>query len=325
MSGDALPYALPPADEVEAIAADLLARRVSGNWSKADEAALQEWLAATPANRIAFLRLESAWRYTSRLGALRRPRRSSGGGMMQPQRSRIVFRVAAAILLIAGGAFAASSQFGGPKETTYRTAVGGREILKLADGSQVELNTNSVLRLKYGKNVRHAVLEQGEAYFQITHDESRPFTVETGDHRVTDLGTKFLVRKAQGSLEVAVTEGLVRVDGQEREIKPALLREGDVIVISRNSAKLSHKPVRKLADELGWRRGVLVFENATLAEAVEQFNRYNTKKLVVAPSVANIAIGGTFPANNIGAFTELAQDVLGLRIKERGDEILISR
>jgi transmembrane sensor len=314
---------LAPAEEVEAAASDWLARRVSDRWNESDEAAFSEWLSHSPENRIAFLRLESAWSFTSRLGALRRPNRREAGS--SSPRSRIMLRVAAAILLIAGGALAISTQIDRTSEKVYRTAVGGRETLKLADGSQIELNTNSVLRLTYGKNVRHAVLEHGEAYFQITHDAARPFTVETGNHRVTDLGTKFLIRNGNGSLEVAVTEGLVKLDGIRNEAKPALLKRGDVIVISDRSTERAHKPAQKLADELGWRRGVLIFENATVAQAAAQFNRYNTKKLIVAPSAAHIAIGGTFPSDNVETFTELAQDVLGLHIEERGDQILISR
>lgn len=323
MTDNAPQYNLASAEEVEAVASDWLARRVSDHWSEKDDAALDEWLSLSPANRIAFLRLESAWSYTSRLGALRNPRRSENAS--SHARSRILLRVAAAVLLVAGGVFVASTQVGRTTEKVYRTAVGGRETLKLADGSQIELNTDSVLRLTYGKDVRHAVLEHGEAYFQITHDASRPFTVETGKHRVTDLGTKFLIRSGNGSMEVAVTEGIVRLDDAGNHAKPALLKRGDVIVISDRSTERVHKPAQKLADELGWRRGVLVFENATIADAAAQFNRYNAKKLIVAPSAAHIAIGGTFPSNNVETFTELAQDVLGLHIEQHEDRILISR
>lgn len=316
------PLDLEPADHVEAAASDWLARRVSDRWSEKDDGELNAWLARSSANRIAYLRLESAWNYTSRLGALRRPHQEHGSS---PKRSRIVLRVAATALLVAGGVFALATQIDQTHEQVYRTAIGGRETLKLADGSQIELNTNSVLRLTYGKDARRAVLEHGEAYFQITHDASRPFTLEAGNHRVTDVGTKFLVRSSNGALEVAVTDGMVRLEGTDKQEKQQLLKRGDVIVISRRSADLTHKPVQKLADELGWRRGVLIFENTTIAEAAAQFNRYNMKKIVVTPSVAHIAIGGTFPSNNVETFTELAQDVLGLHIEERGDQILISR
>jgi transmembrane sensor len=320
-------FNLAPAEDVEAAASDWLARRVSDGWSEADEAALAQWFAQSPAHRIAFLRLEAAWNYTSRLGALRHPARRRAVGNAAPARSRLMLRVAAAIVMVVAAGIGATAYFSTPREKVYTTAVGGHEMLKLADGSQIELNTDTVLRLTYDAHVRKAVLDRGEAYFQIAHDASRPFSVQAGNRRVTDLGTKFLIRRGSGGLEVAVTEGLVRLEatGAGAHAKPALLSRGDVVVVAAHSMVRTRKPAQKLADELGWRRGVLVFGNATIADAVAQFNRYNTKKLAVAPSAAHIAIGGTFPANNIEAFTELAQDVLGLRIEDHGDEILITR
>ncbi len=318
---------LARAEDVEATASEWLARRVTDNWTEANEVELNNWFAQSPAHRIAFLRLESAWGYTSRLGALRDlgPRRKPNDA--SPSSMRTALRVAAAIVIVAAAGLSAAIYSAEPREKIYTTAVGGHETLKLADGSQIELNTDTVLRLVYGKSVRKATLERGEAYFQIAHDASRPFSVQVGAHRVTDLGTKFLIRRAKSELEVAVTDGLVRLEAtnSSNNEKPALLSKGDVIVVASHATVLRHKPPQKIADELGWRRGVLVFDNATLAGAVAEFNRYNTKKLAVSPSVAHMAIGGTFPASNIEAFTELAQDVLGLRIENHGDVILISR
>ncbi len=313
------------AEDIEAMASQWLARRVTDSWSEADESALNTWLVQSPAHRIAFLRLDAAWSYTSRLGALRHPAHRRNASETAPSRLRTILRVAAIVVAAVG--LSVTTYFVEPREKIYTTAIGGHETLKLPDGSQIELNTDTRLRLIYGTGVRKATLDRGEAYFQIAHDVSRPFTVQAGNHRVTDLGTKFLVRRVTGALEVAVTEGLVRLDatGEGVKDKPALLARGDVIVVAPHATVVRHKPVQKLADELGWRRGVLVFDNATIAGAVAEFNRYNTKKLEVAPSAAHIAIGGTFPANNIEAFTELAQDVLGLRIEDHGEEILISR
>lgn len=314
------------ADEIEAAASDWLARRVTHNWGEADEAALQAWLNETPAHRIAFLRLEAAWGYTSRLGALRAPRRELARDVKA--RGRVVLRIAAAMVVLALVGLSAGAYFGEPREKIYTTTVGGRETLKLADGSQIELNTDTVLRLVYSRKVRKATLERGEAYFHITHDAARPFTVRVAQHRVTDLGTKFLVRHAASdTLEVAVTEGLVRLDAPQGPAgsRSDLLSVGDVAVVTAHNTVVTRKPAQKLAEELGWRHGVLVLDNATLADAAAQFNRYNSRKLVIAPSAARIAIGGTFPTNNIEAFTELAQDVLGLKIEERKDQILISR
>lgn len=148
------------AEQVEAAASDWLARRVTDNWGEADEAALQAWLGEAPAHRIAFLRLEAAWGYTSRLGALRAPRHGYVAEVRMPGRS--VLKVAAALVVLALAGGSAASYFSAPREKIYTTAVGGRETLKLADGSQIELNTDTVLRLVYSGKVRKATLERGK-------------------------------------------------------------------------------------------------------------------------------------------------------------------
>ena len=74
----------------------------------------------------------------------------------------------------------------------------------VAGGGGTEAMT--VLRARVSAHERLVTLERGEAYFQIAHDPKHPFVVMAGDHRVTDLGTKFLVRRDNKTLEVAVTE-----------------------------------------------------------------------------------------------------------------------
>ena len=64
----------------------------------------------------------------------------------------------------------------------------------------------------------------------------------------------------------------------------------------------------------------------SLAEAVAEFNRYNVRKLVIAtPSLERTRVVGTFPVEDVEAFTRVAKQVLGLKVQEKGDEILISR
>ena len=73
-------------------------------------------------------------------------------------------------------------------------------------------------------------------------------------------------------------------------------------------------------------RGVLVFENATLADAARELNRYNTQKLVIADaSVAKLTFDATIPTNGIQTFTRVAQQVFGLRIERRDGEVIVSR
>ncbi len=81
-----------------------------------------------------------------------------------------------------------------------------------------------------------------------------------------------------------------------------------------------------MVNELGWRRGVIVFTHATLAEAAAEFNRYNTAKIrITDPKAARLTIGGTFEADNVDAFAHLVRNLLGVKVDRHGDETVISQ
>jgi transmembrane sensor len=192
----------------------------------------------------------------------------------------------------------------------------------------VELNTNTVLRARMTTQERVVWLDKGEAFFQIKHDPAHPFVVMAGDHRVTDLGTQFMVRRDPGRMEVAVIQGRVTFDRPDAPTRSqvALLMPGDVATATAEGMRVTKAADKVLTNELAWRSGLLVFDKTTLADAAAQFNRYNRIKLVIAdPAAALVTIDGTFKVHNIGDFTHLAQAVLGLRIAIHGDEVVISR
>lgn len=307
--------------DIEAVAAEWLERRDREDWSDADQAALNTWL-EQPANRLAYLRLYAAWNYADRLAALRRPE----GEQIVPAPRKpiwpIFLRVAAAVaFVVAIGA--ATAKFVAPApDRVFTTAIGGRELVSFADGSKIELNTDTVLRTRMTTNKRMVWLDRGEAYFQVKHDGAHPFIVMIGDRRVTDLGTDFFIRRDDTRLEVAVVRGSVRFDARH---ETAMLAPGDVVTAMGDAMSRAKETQHELVDKLGWRRGVLVFSNTRLADAAEEFNRYNREKLIVTdPAAARLTIGGTFPASDVSAFTDVAQDVLGLRVETHGNEIVIS-
>jgi transmembrane sensor len=84
------------------------------------------------------------------------------------------------------------------------------------------------------------------------------------------------------------------------------------------------KPARELSNELGWRRGMLIFRHETLGEAAAEFNRYNTEKIVVDPSVAHLEIRGTFHTVDIALFARMTEKALGLHTSRKGNEISIT-
>ena len=298
----------------------------SGEWDTEKQQSLESWLAESPAHRIAYLRATNVWKRANRLRALSHPT----SDMAVPARriSPALLKFAAAIAIVAALGAGALQFVSHPGERTYSTAIGERKTVSFADGTRIELNTDTVLRTRMTTVSRAVWLDRGEAYFQVKHDPAHPFTVMIGGRRVTDLGTKFVVRRDSGHMEVAVLQGSVRFDASDirSAAHTAMLLRGDVAMASADSMSIIKEPLRELARMLSWRRGVVVFDHTTLADAAIEFNRYNVKKIVIAdPGAARLAIDGTFPTNNVEAFIDAAQRVFGLHVENHGGEFLISR
>jgi transmembrane sensor len=311
--------------DVEKQAAIWLADRDRDDWTAEDQARLDGWLAQSPAHEIAYWRLETAWARTERLAALRRPAQMSSDNA--PARRSVLARIAVAIGLVAVAGLLAGSYFSRGKEQIFATGIGGHKRVMLADGSLVELNTDTVLRIVSGGTTRKAFLDRGEAYFKIAHDANRPFVVFAGDHRVIDVGTAFVVRRDPQRLEVTLLEGRARFESLGSAASKAVdLTPGDEIVATTDRTAHAHKPLAALANDLGWRHDVLVFDGTTLADAAAEFNRYSRVKLVIADTkVARLTINGTFRTNNLQAFVDATQVVLGINVTTHKDEIVISK
>ena len=321
------------ASETDLLAADWLQRQQFWAWSDADQAELDAWLAQSRAHRVAYWRQKAVWNNAQRLVALR-PLQSEASHEPAGKVFGLLFkigarplRIAAAIVLVAllGGA---AAHFLAPKpDREFSTAVGGHETVKFADGTKIELNTNTALRARMTNSSRIVWLERGEAYFQVKHDAAHPFTVIADGRRITDMGTKFVVRRDVGGLEVSLIEGKVRFASADPASSGSrLLAPGDVALVSGNAVSINSRSVKTLTDGLSWRRGVLVFKYRTLADVASEFNRYNAKKLVIADEDAGkLMIFGTFRTQDVDLFARVTQKALGLTVKDEGDQILISR
>ncbi len=311
-----------PVADIEAQAAAWVRRRHFWDWSEEDQSELDAWLSESISHRVAYWRMESGFARAEKLVALRDPKTEA---VQAGRRFPVLIGIAAALALIALFGAGAMNFVLRPHDRTYSTAVGGHEKIVFADGTRVELNTDTIIRTRMNTDQRIVWLEKGEAFFQVKHDAAHPFTVMVGNRRVTDLGTAFLVRRDESRMELAVVQGKVRFDaGAARQ--PSTLTPGDVITASGYTVSQSKKSESALQNELSWRRGVLVFDNTTLAIAAEEFNRYNGQKIVITdPAAARLAMVGTFPIHDVNAFTDAAQDIFKLRVENRGPEIVISR
>ncbi|MDB5733576.1 MAG: iron dicitrate transport regulator FecR [Alphaproteobacteria bacterium] len=309
------------AEETEQLAAQWLAREDRG--LSAEEAlALEAWLAQATLNRVAWLRLKAGWTRAERLAALR-------GAAPAPEvrkglRSRLLLAIAACLALMVGGGALLAWKLAA-KEQVFATGVGGMQAVRLADGSRMELNTNTRVHADVTAARRTVTLESGEAYFDVVHDARHPFTVYAGNRRITDLGTKFSVYRNADDVRVLVREGRVRVDILDKpEVDaPVVAEAGHAVIAKGGETLVMAKP--DIANDLSWRSGMLVFSQQPLGEAAEQFNRYNSRKIVVEGEARKIRIGGSFKADNVDVFVLLLHQGFGLSVNDQGKRITVSR
>jgi transmembrane sensor len=315
-------------DAISQRAADYFQRRRFWEWSDADQAEFDAWLGESLWHRAAYLRVEGIAARAGQLAALR-PLRFGHRALRGDGKT---LRRWFALPLLAAASVALFATFGMPwvnslmqsPVRTYSTDVGGRTLLSFADHTQIELNTETVVRFRITGEERTVWLERGEAWFHVSHNAANPFTVIVGRHRVTDLGTEFLIRSGSDRMEVAVFNGRATLSADGAPT--ATLTPGEDAVATSVSMSVTRKTPQQLADELAWRRGMLVFRNTRLADVVREFNRYNQTKLVLAvPSIADVKVSAELKSDDYEGFLQLAQTMLNLRVDREGNDILISR
>lgn len=338
---------------IEERAAQWLARRDGDSWGERDQAAFDAWLQQSTAHVVAFVRLEAAWLQAKRLKALNtgepgvlpvtqewQPESSLAGDPsvvdakatqatgMAKKRTRYIAAIAASVVLVVAlGIVAYSWQFG----SSYRTPVGGVASVPLADGSKVTLNTDSKVRLAIDETERRILLDQGEAYFEVAKDPARPFVVDAGTRRVVAVGTKFSVRRENDEVRVVITEGRVRIEddsetaARSNDTAPYMLAAGNVARATDAGVLVEEHTVADVETQLSWRTGHLIFRNTPLGEAIAEFNRYNTRQIVIDdPDVAGLRVSGKFRSTQFEAFVRLLEAGFPVSAERVDDRIVLT-
>ena len=271
--------------------------------------------------------------------ATRRPDRARYG-----PRHGVGLAAAALVLLAIGFGTRRAARLGddAPAVATaariYRTAVGVRDSIVLADGSRVILAPGSGLTVSADFETSRTVTLEGAAFFDVKHDEQRPFTVRSGRALIRDVGTAFSVNTdATGAVVVAVTEGIVAMApasapqnggvelraGDRGVLQPEVLPTGaapggnapDIVQVSRGSVT---------ADDVAWTRGELTYHDAPLSVVQADLERWYGIKLSVTDTMLlrqtlKISFRGDSAA---GAVRKIAL-ALGAETVQRGDSVIL--
>jgi transmembrane sensor len=218
-------------------------------------------------------------------------------------------------LAIVGAAAIAALSFGlVGRSPDYATGVGEERVLKLADGSSVRLDTDTRLTVALSASARRVHLMQGQAYFEVAHDTSRPFTVEAGPMQVRAVGTKFDVRQDGQTARVTLVEGVVEVRG--RGSATWVLQPGEQVSVGVTQAKTP----ANAGSATSWTQGRVVFQGLPLGQAIDEINRYTTHKIRLADAaVASVPVTGSFETGDSSAFVSAVSDLHGLRAMTQPD------
>jgi transmembrane sensor len=185
-----------------------------------------------------------------------------------------------------------------------RTGTGEQRMLQLSDGTRVNLNTHSAIDVRYDADQRVIILREGEILVETGHrdNDPRPLLVKTRDGQLRAIGTRFLVRrKANGTL-VSVLASAVAIRSRD-EAEEHVLHEGQQALFHADRfGTITALPSN--ADT--WARGMLVVDNARLADLLGELGRYRKGYLAASPEVADLRITGSFPLDN----TDLALQAL---------------
>lgn len=210
----------------------------------------------------------------------------------------------------------------------YSTHVGGKQTSPLPDGSSVTLDTDTDLRVRITAGNRDLALTRGEAIIKAAHDEKRPVRLVVGSTVIRTAGADFDVRRhASGQVDVLVADGRVATesdagwlgfDRSPREL--GIVSAGYMASISPGDIRISRLEVGELARRTAWLRDVLDFRGETLAQAAEEFNRYNTRKIVIDdPKIATRRVGGVFLDTDPDSFVAALALTMDIHATVAGD------
>lgn len=284
--------------------------RLGGDVTGDDGLEFDAWLGAAPGNSAAFRHALGLWHeYDARAGDVlaeldrmgsQAPARQLAARRSRPRRgSAMRWLTPIGGLAIAAGlalAVLPPTVLRPTTTTDYATGKGQHQRVALADGSVIDLDAETRLRVTLAGSDRRVVLAEGQAIFDVIHDARRPFTVEAAGRQVRDVGTQFDVRARNGEFTVTVARGRVEV-GPKGSLNPVLLGPGQRLDVT--PAGVAQLTAVDPAETFSWRAGRLVYRAQPLAEVVADLNRQFVEQTAIAdPDLAKLPITGVIVLDN---------------------------
>lgn len=276
-----------------------------------ERARFNQWLETDPRHVEEYQTFVDLWQgftHTSQTQAL-------AGAMEGVRRRRLLGGSLLGLLAMSGlgGLLTWSRPVG--REVQYATGIGEQRSVALDDGSQLTLDADSLMLVRYSSGERYLMLLRGRAIFSVQRDAQRPFLVEAGLARVRVLGTRFVVERLPEQIQVSVERGRVQVDSDTAQ---AVLEAGQVIRcdVAGHLTRLA----RSASAAFSFADGNLNFEDASLAEVAAVLSRYQRLPLkVLGPSQRRLS--AVVQLGDIESFVETLPVLANATLQRRDDAI----
>lgn len=308
-----------------------LIRQEAHDFSEVERVRMLCWLDADVRHRQAYEEMASLWGQLDRVAEIHSGVRGRSTQSKHDRwaalQKRVGLGLAASVLLISS--LLAYPLVAIQLQSDFYNDTGKVSTFRLSDGTQVHLNSDSALDLRFSENTRELELLQGEAFFQVQPDKTRPFRVVAGSTSATALGTAYLVRRDREQGLVTVTEGRVEVEQQSQRNQstqtPVEVRAGESLHFE-NSKPLDAVQPADLKRATAWMRGKLLFDGEPLDQVVAELNRYHHGLiLIVGDQLAQRRVSGVFDTKDPLHVLDSIARSLHLQISRLGSYLIVLR
>ncbi len=336
----------PDLKAIEEEAAVWVAQLDSRGVSGINQKELDDWLNVSVHHLEAFERMAALWVGADILDALNYKEGVEEARKLSRRNLNATrwIKGIAATFVVAASVMLAQYVNNAPTTQTaeFATIIGEQKTIRLADGSDVILNTNSEISINLTDTRREVVLLRGEAHFDVAHEPERPFVVYARDGIVKAVGTAFTVHLRREKVEVTVSEGVVAIlsrppdtvnvairDVEVDELLPiAALTVGESAVIEEEAVESVVRMSEDALDrKLLWRGGFIAFAGEPLSTVVADVSRYTDILIEIDdPSLETLPIGGYFKVGEVEDMFESLEASFGITVTRISpSRVLLSR
>lgn len=299
------------------------ARVHSGNFTTAEQRMFRQWRQADSRHEQEYRALDEVWQATQMIPAdelrslLSAPARSAP---LMARRRLLITGGAICSTVMAGGVVAAAWWPTTPEQQTrYATGRGELRSASLADGSRIQINTDTVAVVEYFKQRRTVQLMSGEIMLQTLADSARPFIVATAIGQISADAASFNVRNDDAQVRLAVESGSAEIStGPWWRRQRAIVAAGTST--SMRAGTLTAPTRIDVGAATAWRYGKLVFNDQPLDHIVREMSRYLPQPIRITDSRLNhLRMAGVFNLKDSAAFLTALRRIAPITVTQRPD------